>query len=319
MGHAPQPTPLPSTRPPRYHQPQQGWGDMQISDNTRGALYMCIAMAAFTINDACMKAATQVMPLFQAITLRGALTVVGLGAIGAATRSLWPRLNRQDAVALIVRSLAEVGGTVLFLAALVHMPLANISAILQSLPLAVTLTAALVFGDKIGWRRMLAITAGFVGVLIIIRPGGDGFDQWSIMAVGSVVCVVVRDLATRRLSRAVPSVTVAVCAAVSVTIMGLAGSLSQGWVAVDGYGAFTIIAAASALIVGYMFVVMVMRVGEISFVAPFRYVSLLVAISLGWLVFDTFPDFYTLIGSAIVVASGIFTFMRERKLARAAA
>ena len=292
---------------------------MQISDNTRGALYMCIAMAAFTINDACMKAATQVMPLFQAITLRGALTVVGLGAIGAATRSLWPRLNRQDAVALIVRSLAEVGGTVLFLAALVHMPLANISAILQSLPLAVTLTAALVFGDKIGWRRMLAITAGFIGVLIIIRPGGDGFDQWSIMAVGSVVCVVVRDLATRRLSRAVPSVTVAVCAAVSVTIMGLAGSLSQGWVAVDGSGAFTIIAAASALIVGYMFVVMVMRVGEISFVAPFRYVSLLVAISLGWLVFDTFPDFYTLIGSAIVVASGIFTFMRERKLARAAA
>ena len=292
---------------------------MQISDNTRGALYMCIAMAAFTINDACMKAATQVMPLFQAITLRGALTVVGLGAIGAATRSLWPRLNRQDAVALIVRSLAEVGGTVLFLAALVHMPLANISAILQSLPLAVTLTAALVFGDKIGWRRMLAITAGFIGVLIIIRPGGDGFDQWSIMAVGSVVCVVVRDLATRRLSRAVPSVTVAVCAAVSVTIMGLAGSLGQGWVAVDGYGAFTIIAAASALIVGYMFVVMVMRVGEISFVAPFRYVSLLVAISLGWLVFDTFPDFYTLIGSAIVVASGIFTFMRERKLARAAA
>ena len=292
---------------------------MQISDNTRGALYMCIAMAAFTINDACMKAATQVMPLFQAITLRGALTVVGLGAIGAATRSLWPRLNRQDAVALIVRSLAEVGGTVLFLAALVHMPLANISAILQSLPLAVTLTAALVFGDKIGWRRMLAITAGFIGVLIIIRPGGDGFDQWSIMAVGSVVCVVVRDLATRRLSRAVPSVTVAVCAAVSVTIMGLAGSLSQGWVAVDGYGAFTIIAAASALIVGYMFVVMVMRVGEISFVAPFRYVSLLVAIILGWLVFDTFPDFYTLIGSAIVVASGIFTFMRERKLARAAA
>ena len=292
---------------------------MQISDNTRGALYMCIAMAAFTINDACMKAATQVMPLFQAITLRGALTVVGLGAIGAATRSLWPRLNRQDAVALIVRSLAEVGGTVLFLAALVHMPLANISAILQSLPLAVTLTAALVFGDKIGWRRMLAITAGFIGVLIIIRPGGDGFDQWSIMAVGSVVCVVVRDLATRRLSRAVPSVTVAVCAAVSVTIMGLAGSLGQGWVAMDGYGAFTIIAAASALIVGYMFVVMVMRVGEISFVAPFRYVSLLVAISLGWLVFDTFPDFYTLIGSAIVVASGIFTFMRERKLARAAA
>ena len=289
---------------------------MQISDNTRGALYMCIAMAAFTINDASIKAATEVMPLFQAITLRGILTVIGLGAVALSTGRLWRPLNRQDAVALFVRSLAEVGGTVLFLAALVHMPLANISAILQSLPLAVTLTAALVFGDKIGWRRMLAIVAGFIGVLIIIRPGGDGFDRWSLMAVASVVCVVVRDLATRRLSRAVPSVTVAVCAAVSVTCMGLVGSLAQPWVAVGAYGATAIIAAASALIIGYMFVVMVMRVGEISFVAPFRYVSLLVAITLGWVVFGTFPDFYTLVGSAIVVASGIFAFMRERKLGR---
>jgi drug/metabolite transporter (DMT)-like permease len=289
---------------------------MQISDNTRGALYMCIAMAAFTINDASIKAATGVMPLFQAITLRGILTVIGLGAVAMSTGRLWRPLNRHDAIALGVRSVAEVGGTVLFLAALVHMPLANISAILQSLPLAVTLTAALVFGDKIGWRRMLAIVAGFIGVLIIIRPGGDGFDRWSLMAVASVVCVVVRDLATRRLSRAVPSVTVAVCAAVSVTCMGLVGSLAQPWVAVGAYGATAIIAAASALIIGYMFVVMVMRVGEISFVAPFRYVSLLVAITLGWLVFGTFPDFYTLVGSAIVVASGIFAFMRERKLGR---
>jgi drug/metabolite transporter (DMT)-like permease len=290
---------------------------MQISDNSRGALYMCIAMAAFTINDSCMKAATQVLPLFQAITLRGVLCIVALVAIGAATGGLWPKLNRADAVALFVRSLAEVGGTVLFLAALVQMPLANISAILQSLPLAVTLTAALVFGDKIGWRRMLAILAGFIGVLIIIRPGGTGFDRYSIMAVASVACVVVRDLATRQFSRAVPSVTVAVWAAVSVTCMGLVGSLGQGWVAVDTRSALTIFGAASALIVGYMFVVMVMRVGDISFVAPFRYVSLLVAIVLGWLVFDTFPDFYTLIGSAIVVASGIFALMRERKLARA--
>ena len=291
---------------------------MQISDNTRGALYMCVAMAAFTVNDSFMKAATQVLPLFQAITLRGFLCVVVLSAIAAATGGLWPKLSRKDAIALTLRSAAEVGGTVLFLAALVHMPLANISAILQSLPLAVTLTAALVFGDKIGWRRMVAITAGFIGVLIIIRPGGDVFDGYSVMAVASVVCVVVRDLATRQLSRAVPSVTVAVWAAVSVTAMGLLGSLSQPWVAVDMQSGLTILASASALIVGYMFVVMVMRVGDISFVAPFRYVSLLVAIILGWVMFKTFPDFYTLVGAAIVVASGIFTLVREGRLARAA-
>ena len=293
-----------------------GQGHMQISDNTRGALYMCVAMAAFTVNDTCMKAATQVLPLFQAITLRGVLTAVALIAIGVVKGGLFERLSRADTIALAVRTAAEVGGTVLFLAALVHMPLATLSAILQSLPLAVTLTAALVFGDTIGWRRMLAIIAGFIGVLLIIRPGGEDFDIWSLMGVGSVLCVVARDLATRALSRAVPSVTVAVCAAVAVTSMGLIGSLSQPWVAVSMTSALTILGAASALIVGYMYVVMVMRVGDISFVAPFRYVSLLVALVLGWLVFGTWPDFYTMVGASIVVASGIFTLVREGRLAR---
>lgn len=289
---------------------------MQISDNLRGVLYMCVSMAAFTINDAFMKAATQVLPLFQAITLRGVLTMVALIGIGVATRGLRVRLNRGDAVALAVRSLAEVGGTALFLAALVHMPLANLSAILQFLPLAVTLSAALVYGDQVGWRRLLAIVAGFIGVLIIIRPGGDGFDRWSIMGLGAVACVVARDLATRRISGAVPSVTVAVGAAVSVTVMGALGTLGQGWVAVDVHSVVMIFAAASALIVGYMFAVMVMRVGDISVVAPFRYTSLLWAIVLGWTVFGTLPDFYTMVGAAIVVGSGIFTLVREGRLAR---
>ncbi len=291
---------------------------MQISDNVRGALYMCVSMAGFTINDTFMKAAMQVLPLYQAITLRGILTMVALISLGVITGGLRLRLARRDAGALIVRSLAEVGGTALFLAALVHMPLANLSAILQFLPLAVTLSAALVYGDRIGWRRMLAIVAGFIGVLIIIRPGGDGFDQWSIMGLGAVVCVVIRDLAMRKMSAAVPSVTIAVGAAVSVTAMGALGSLGQGWVAIDLHAGLAIIGAASALIVGYMFAVMVMRVGDISFVAPFRYTSLLWAIVLGWAVFGTWPDFYTSIGAAIVVASGIFTLVREGRLARAA-
>ncbi len=290
---------------------------MQISDNSRGALYMCVSMAGFTINDTFMKAAMQVLPLYQAITMRGVLTMVALIGLGVITGGLRLRLSRGDAGALIVRSLAEVGGTALFLAALVHMPLANLSAILQFLPLAVTLSAALVYGDRIGWRRMLAIVAGFIGVLIIIRPGGDGFDQWSIMGLGAVVCVVIRDLAMRKMSAAVPSVTIAIGAAVSVTAMGFLGSLGQGWVAIDAYSALAIIGAASALIAGYMFAVMVMRVGDISFVAPFRYTSLLWAIVLGWAVFGTWPDFYTSIGAAIVVASGVFTLVREGRLARA--
>ncbi len=286
---------------------------MLISDNLRGAIYMNIAMAAFTLNDTAMKAVTQTLPLFQAITLRGVLTLSVLVAIGLATRGLQLNLGRRDMQVIATRTVAEVGATLLFLAALVHMPLANLSAIMQSLPLAVTLVAALVFGDAIGWRRLTAIGIGFIGVLIIIRPGSEGFDIWSVFGLGSVACVVVRDLATRELSRDVPSVTVAVWAAGSVTALGIVGTFWQGWLAVSAKDALQIAGAAAALIVGYLYVIKVMRVGDIGFIAPFRYMALLWAIVLGWIAFDTLPDKWTLLGSAIVVATGMFTLWRERK------
>lgn len=287
---------------------------MQISDNARGAIYMNVSMAAFTLNDTAMKAVTQTMPLFEAIALRGVLALAGLLVLGAAMGALRWRVSRGDAQVIAIRSIAEVGGTVLFLGALIHMPLANLSAILQALPLAVTLAAALVFRETIGWRRMAAILIGFVGVLIIIRPGPDGFSVWSLMGLGSVACVVVRDLATRRLSRDVPSVTVAVWAAVAVTALGLVVTSAQGWQPVNGMQSALVAAAAAALLFGYLFAVMVMRVGDIGFVAPFRYTALIWALFLGWLVFDDIPDTLTLMGAALVVATGVFTLLRERSM-----
>ncbi len=291
---------------------------MQLSDNARGAVFMTVSMAAFTLNDTAMKAATQTLPLFQAIALRGVLAVLGLLALGVLLRGLSLQIPRRDIGVIALRSLAEVGGTVLFLAALVHMPLANLSAILQALPLAVTLVAAVVFRERIGWRRMVAICIGFLGVLIIIRPGPGGFDMWSVMGLGSVACVVVRDLAARSLSRAVPSITVALCAGVSVTVMGFIGASVQGWTPVSAYEAVLILCAAAMLTFGYTLSVMVMRVGDIGFVAPFRYSSLIWAIFLGWAAFGALPDGWTLVGAALVVATGIFTLWRERKLRKTA-
>ena len=287
---------------------------MPISDNLRGALYMCVAMAAFTINDSMMKAATQTLPLWQAIAMRGLLTLGPLVAIGAATGRLSFRMGRRDGVIVGIRSVAEVASTLLFLAALVHMPLANLSAILQSLPLAVTLAAWAVFGEKVGWRRMTAILVGFIGVLIIVRPGPDGFDHYALLGLASVAFVVVRDLSTRELSKAVPSATVAVAASLSVTATALALSLPAGWQAVSLHEGALIAGAAAALVVGYNFVIMVMRVGDIGFIAPFRYTALLWALVLGWLFFGTLPDGLTLIGAGLVVASGIFTLWRERRV-----
>ena len=304
---------------------------MAISDNLRGVGYMCLSMLAFTVNDSFMKAVTQEVPLFQTVFLRGIIAIAGLIAMGIFTRAFRQRLKAADWRLISLRSVAEIFATVTFLTALLHMPLANLSAIMQALPLAVTMAAALFFRDRIGWRRLVAIAVGFVGVMIIIRPGTEAFDIWSLMGVASVVCVVVRDLAVRRMGAHVPSVIVALGAAVMVAVMGLGLSMVPtagmganfdgltGWAALQPHQMGQILGAGAFLIVGYLCAVTAMRSGDIGTVAPFRYTSLLWAILLGFVAFGDLPDGWTLIGSAIVVASGIYTLLRERKLRRAAA
>ena len=289
---------------------------MQLSDNARGAVLMTVAMAAFTLNDTAMKLVMQKVPLFQAIGLRGLLATFALLVIGWRMGSLRLSLPVRDRWLLALRSAAEVLGTLTFLAALNHMPLANLSAILQVLPLAVTLAAALFLGDRAGWRRMMAILVGFAGVLIIIRPGPTGFDLWALVGLVSVACVVLRDLVTRRMSASLPSVTVALTAAVTVLVMGGIGTAVEGWQPVGGREWLLLLAAAGALIVGYLTVVMTMRVGEISFVAPFRYTALLWAMALDFTIFGHLFDALTMFGAGLVVATGIFTFWRERQLSR---
>jgi drug/metabolite transporter (DMT)-like permease len=287
-----------------------------LSDNLRGILLMCASMAGFTINDTFMKSVTKTLPLFQTIGMRGLIAVVGLGLLVLATRAYRVRLNRRDIGLILLRSLADVAATVTFLTALLHMPLANLSAILQALPLLITLGAAVVYGDKIGWRRMTAILVGLVGVLIIIRPGTDGFDRWALLGVASVAFVVVRDLSVRPLQGQVPSALVALGAAVGVTMMGWVGAGVQGVEPVSATEAAKVLGAGLFLIVGYLSSVMAMRTGDIGLVAPFRYTSLLWAIVLGLLVFGDLPDVWTLLGASIVIAAGLFTLWRERALRR---
>lgn len=300
---------------------------MAISDNLRGVAYMCLSMLAFTVNDTFMKSVTTEVPLFQVIFLRGLIAISGLVVIGLVTGAFRQRLVGGDWRLIGLRSLAEVLATLTFLTALLHMELANLSAIMQALPLAVTLGAALIFGDRIGWRRMTAILVGFAGVMVIIRPGTSAFDVWSLMGVASVLAVVVRDLSVRRLGPHVPSIIVALGAAVVVALMGLGFSTLQGVALFDGMtgwqtltaGQVGRVAGAGAfLIVGYLCAVTAMRWGDIGVVAPFRYTSLLWAIGLGFVVFADLPDGWTLVGAAIVVASGIYTLLRERALRRAA-
>jgi drug/metabolite transporter (DMT)-like permease len=287
------------------------------SDDMKGSMLMIAAMAAFTFNDTCMKAVTADLPLFQSILLRGIATSALVFAVAVRTGGLRLDIPARDWFVILLRTIGEVAGTFAFLAALRHMPLANLSAILQSLPLLVTLGAAILFRESIGWRRMLAILVGFVGVLLIIRPGTEGFDRWALLGVVSVLFVVLRDLATRRLSREVPSITVALCSAVAVAVSAGLAVPFAGWQTPTGTDLLLILLASVFLVAGYLASVMAMRVGAIAAIAPFRYTSLVFALILGLVVFGQFPDGLTLAGAAIVICTGLYSLHRERRRASA--
>ncbi len=291
---------------------------MPRSDNLTGALLMMGAMAAFTFNDAMIKSLSGHVPLFQVLFLRGLLTTVLVAVIAWRMGALARWLPRADWGPVFWRMVGEIGSAYFFISALFNMPIANISAIMQALPLTITLAAALFFREPMGWRRMAAILVGFVGVMLIVRPGTEGFTIYSVYGLAAVAFVTLRDLATRRLSREVPSMLVTLITSASIMVFFGLASVSQGWAPVDGRAALLIGGAAVMIIGGYLCSIMVMRVGEISFVAPFRYTSLLWALLLGWLVFGDWPQMLTLVGAVIVVASGVFTLYREAQVSRRA-
>ncbi|MCX7890348.1 MAG: DMT family transporter [Rhodobacteraceae bacterium] len=289
-----------------------------LSDNTRGAVLMTVAMAAFVLNDTCMKLVTADLPLFQTIFLRGVLATAGIALVALRTGGLRLALVRADARLVGLRCAGEVLATGAFLIALRHMPLANLSAIMQSLPLFITLAAALFLGERVGWRRMSAILIGFAGVMLVIRPGTEGFDVWALVGLFSVLSVVLRDLSTRRLSHRAPTGAVAFLSSAAVALSAGAASAIEGWEVPAPGAAVLVVTAAGFLIVGYITVIMATRTGDVGVVAPFRYTTLVFAILAGAAVWGQFPDLLTLAGAAIIVASGIYTFQRERALARRA-
>ena len=286
---------------------------MNITDNLRGALLMTGAMTAFTINDAFVKSLSGELPLFQLIFLRGLAVTAFLALYAAWLGQLRRDVPRREWKLMSLRALFEVGAAFFFLYALFNMPLANVSAILQALPLTVSLGAALILGEPLGWRRMTAIAIGFVGVMLIVRPGGSDFNVYSLAALTSVLFVTGRDLVVRRIDRATPSILVALVTAVFVTVGAGLASITDTWVSLSPDAALRLAGAVVSVVFGYVLSVSAMRVGQVDVVTPFRYTSLLVALILGAVVFGDWPRGITLLGAGIVVATGLFTIYREAR------
>jgi drug/metabolite transporter (DMT)-like permease len=285
----------------------------------RAALFMIVSMAGFTVNDAITKDVSSSMNMGQVMLLRGAFATLFIAALAWHQGALANmRLALQPLV--LIRVGCEVLATITFLVALAHLPIANVSAVLQALPLGVTMGAALIYGETVGWRRWLAIALGFAGVAIIVRPGLEGFSVYSLVALVCVGFCVVRDLATKRIPERVPTLLVSTVTAGAVSACGaLIVQPMGGWTPPGSLDLLLLACAAALLLVGYQFIIGAMRLGDVSFVAPFRYTSLLFSIILGFLVFGDVPDLPMIAGAAIVVGSGLYMLYRERVVGRSRA
>lgn len=285
---------------------------MRLNENLLGAALMTCCVLAYVLNDAVMKLLFADIDFFQAIFLRGLVSLPPLLILAFMTKTLLQKYSTKNQRLIIIRILAEIGTTVTFLTALKHMPLANVTAILQSLPLAITMAAAIFLGEPVGWRRWSAICVGFTGVLIIIRPGLAGFNSYSLLALAAVILLTVREISTRQLDNKIPTVTVALSTTLGITAFAALMLIGTEWAEINFVSWSLIIAAAAAVTVATLLSVVAMRTGDIGFVSPFRYTSLIGAIGLGILLFGDWPDGITLLGAAIIAFAGIYSLYREQ-------
>lgn len=289
-------------------------------DNTRGAVLMVAAMLAFAIEDLFIKKLAEAgVPLGQLILYLGLGGALAFGIVVRARGEtlLSPALLSRG---VVLRNIGEIIGTLGFVAAITQTPISTASAIFQANPLAVTLGAALFLGAPVGWRRWTAIGVGFGGVLLIVRPGAADFDPQAIYAVIAVAGLALRDLATRTVPPEVTSMQLSAWGFTMLIPAGLFMFWLTGAQPVDFAGwQWGFMAAALACgLAGYYAIVAASRIGEIAFVTSFRYTRMLFALIIGAVFFGERPDLLTLLGAALIVASGLYTLLRERRLTRAA-
>lgn len=285
-------------------------------DNMRGIMLMVLGMLGFAAEDMFIKLAASGLPVGQILLV--------LGIVGAMIFAVYARINGTRVMsseffhpAVMIRNLTEMLGGVCFVTALTLIPLATATTILQATPLLVTMGAALVLGEAVGWRRWTAILVGFFGVLLVIRPGLEGFEPEALWAVAGVIGLAIRDLASRKVPKSISSLQLSAWGFFSVGVSGIALlAIDGGAVMPTGRETLYLVGALSVGVLAYWALTEATRIGEISVVTPFRYSRLVFSTIVGILVFNEFPDFYTLVGACIIIATGIYTIMRERKRRR---
>ena len=282
--------------------------------NLLGSLLMVVAMAMFAIEDAFLKAAADTLPVGQILILfglGGVLVFAGLARRNAERLFVPEALSRP----MRIRVVFEITGRLFYMLAIALTPLSAATVILQATPLVVVAGAALVFGESVGWRRWLAILIGLAGVVIIVQPGSDSFSALSALAVIGMLGFAGRDLASRAAPATLGTAVLGFYGFAAIIVAGALFSLWQGaaFVGPDARAAGCVLAAVLSGVVAYSCLMKAMRTGEVSAVTPFRYTRLVFGVVLGVALFGERLSGTMLLGSGLIVLSGLFILWRGRR------
>ena len=285
-----------------------------MPDIIRAILLMITSMLFFTLADLFVKLAAQTLPSEVILTYMGIGTAVMFASLlrvqgkRAFDASYWHW-------SVMLRTMGEVIAAFGIIAALSVIPLATVTAIMQSQPLLLTAAGALFLGEKVGVRRISAVLVGLIGVMFIIRPGMGDFSIYSWVAMIGVLGMTMRDVSSRLLPAAVPTLAIGLYGAIGVTLSG--GALmvyGDAFALPHGVTWLYVVAMILSGTAGVYFITNAMRLGEVSIVSPFRYVKIVFGMGAGIIIFDEVIDGYTMLGAAIVTGAGIYAFLRERHL-----
>jgi len=281
-----------------------------LSNNQRGIIAICACMASYTVNDVLVKQILRDYPIGEVIFVRGVMCMLLIGAVAVAMgyatmlRSAMSRL-------LAARSACDGLSTVGFIAALAHMPLANLAAVLQIAPLMITALSVAFYREVVGWRRWTAIGIGFCGALLVIKPIPSQFNIWAIVGAASALFAALRELQTRRIGHGFPAIVVAFWASVAITICGAFFVAAEEWRMFAPGDLFQLFVAAVFVGIAIYLLAVGFRDVDLSVVAPFRYAYLITSGIGGYIVFRELPDGLTVAGAILIVGSGIYILHRE--------
>lgn len=281
--------------------------DRPASDR-RGGMLMSLSMFCFILNDTVTKLLSTKVGIGEFVFLRGLFAtamILGLVALTGHFRRLHLALDRV----VVVRALFDLLATGLFIAALFHMPLPNVTAVMQAVPITATLMTMIVFKERVEAWQLVAIVVGLLGVLLIIKPGTSGFNPAVVLAAAAMVAVAIRDLVTRRIGPQIPSAVVTLTTAFLVMLGGALWSAVEGLAPMAPQTTATLALAAAFLIAGQLLMVQAVRVAGIAATTPFRYTNVVWALVLGWAIFGFIPDSLAFIGIVLIAGSGLYTIL----------